>query len=269
MRGDLRDEPQSTEAAMSMSDRDGTAEMAGTATLRTSTLLLSLIAIPVGALVVACGFALMAILILVAHDGRDGASDLLMQLQFDLPLRARLSAATISALYVGLFVTTLGAAYLARRRHWRPMLALVPWHPAGWEMVAIPLVTLVYAAAATFSMTSLAHHKVIVDGPTDYVLVGTIVANLVLLAPVAEELLFRGWLYTALRARLGFIWSFTITAALFAAMHWDANHRHMLLVLPLAVALGVLREVTGSIKPTILLHAVYNLIIIAITLAQT
>ena len=258
-----------SEQATSSTDFDKTFERAGVAPLRPPALILSLIAIPVGALFVACGLAVAAILILVARVGREGASDMLLQIQYDLPLRTRLSAATISALYVGLTVTTLGAAYLTGRQRWRALVAMSPWWPSGWGIVAIPLVTLAYAAAATFTMARLTQHRVIVDGPTDYVLAGTIVANLALLAPVAEELLFRGWLYTALRARFRFIWSFLATAALFAAMHWDANHRHMLLVLPLAAALGLLRETTGSIKPTVLLHAVYNLVIIAITLVET
>ena len=269
MRSDRRDDNLIVRPIPGSIGSDETFGTAGATPLRPSALVLSLIAIPIGALVVACGFAVLAVLILVARVGREGASDVLLQIQFDLPLRTRLSAATISALYVGATVTTLGAAYLAGRRRWRTLVAMSPWRPAGWDIVAIPLITLAYAVAATFTMVRMTQHRVIVDGPTDYVLTGIIVANLALLAPIAEELLFRGWLYTALRARLRFRWSFLITAALFAAMHWDANHRHMVLVLPLAVALGVLRETTGSIKPTVLLHAVYNLVIIAITLAET
>jgi len=40
----------------------------------------------------------------------------------------------------------------------------------------------------------------------------------------------------------------------------------MILVLPLAFTLGLIREQAGSIKPTIALHAAYNLTIIAVTL---
>jgi len=102
------------------------------------------------------------------------------------------------------------------------------------------------------------------DGPTDKTLVGLIMLNLVVLAPLAEELFFRGWLFTALRLRFGFIPVLLVVSALFAAFHWD--RRHMILVLPLAFALGLIREQAGSIKPTIALHAAYNLTIIAVTL---
>ena len=103
-------------------------------------------------------------------------------------------------------------------------------------------------------------------GPTDFLLLGTLTTNLVILAPLAEELVFRGWLYTALRARWRFLPSFLLTAAAFTAIHYD-NHRHVLRVLPLALAVGLLRELTGSIRPTIALHAAYNFLIVAITLA--
>ena len=269
MRSDWRDEHQTEPTKPASVDVGGTVAAADALALRPPALVLSLVAILIGALLVACGIAIVAIVILVARVGRDGASDALLQIQFDLPLRTRLSAATISALYLGLAATTLASAHLVGRRRWRALVALSPWRPAGWDIVAIPAVTLAYAVGATFAMARLKSHTVVVDGPTDYLLAGTIVTNLALLAPIAEELLFRGWLYTALRARFRFIWSFLTTAALFAAMHWDANHRHMLLVLPLAAALGLLRETTGSIKPTVILHSVYNLVIIVITLAET
>jgi membrane protease YdiL (CAAX protease family) len=134
--------------------------------------------------------------------------------------------------------------------------------------VGIFLLTIAYAATATLTMTLLQDHRVVVSGPTDIALLATISANLVILAPCAEELFFRGWLYTALRYRLSFWPSYLLTATLFAAIHWDPNHRRIFLVLPLALALGLLREITGSIKPTIALHGLYNLIIVAITLLE-
>jgi membrane protease YdiL (CAAX protease family) len=91
-------------------------------------------------------------------------------------------------------------------------------------------------------------------------------ANLVIFAPAVEELFFRGWLYTGLRRRFGFGTTLFATALLFAAFHWEP--RRMILVLPLAFALGFIREQTGSIAPTIALHAFYNLVIVVIALAM-
>ena len=201
-------------------------------------LLASLVAIAAGALFVVCLIAVVAVLIVAAQVGSDGTADLLQRLQFDLPLRTRLGAATISALYFGLAVATLAAARLAGGRHWRSLVAIMPLRRMRLRTAAIPALTLAYAVGASFVLSNLRHRQIVTDGPTDYVLAGTIIGNLGLLAPVAEELLFRGWLYTALRARWGVAPGFVITAILFAAMHWDANHRHIVLVLPLALALG-------------------------------
>ena len=231
-------------------------------------LLVSIIAIAGGTLAVACLGAALAYAALVAEQGRAGASEFLLQLDVDIGLRARLGAAVVSLLYVGLAATTLAAARIVGKRCWRPLVALGPMI-AGRRIGIVAAVTLAYGAVATLVLEHLRARHLVNSGPTDYVLAGTIVCNLTLLAPLAEELFFRGWLYTALRSRFSVLPSYLATVALFASIHWDANHRHILFVLPLAAALGVLREATGSIKPTIALHAVYNLVIVALTLWQT
>ena len=166
-------------------------------------------------------------------------------------------------------MATIAAALWRGKSGWTDLVAFKKVRLARRRTVALFLGSLGYAALASLALERMQAHRVIIDGPTDLVLVATIVTNLVMLAPLAEELVFRGWLYTGLRARFGFWPSFLVTALAFAAIHWDPNHRRILLVLPLAVALGLLREVSGSIKPTILLHGCYNLIIIALTLAST
>ena len=118
---------------------------------------------------------------------------------------------------------------------WRSLVGVARADVFGREAVAIIGLTLAYAALATFATERLRAHRLMITGPTDFVLLGTLVANLVILAPVAEELFFRGWLYTGLRHRFAFWPSFVATAILFAAFHYDANHRRILLVLPLAV----------------------------------
>lgn len=227
--------------------------------------------IGIGALVFCCCLAVCALLVLYAQVGLDGLSDFYQELRFDIPLKTQIGAALVASLYLGVATMTLGAAVLRGRRHWTALVALTPVNDGSRLAVAISVavLALVYAAAATLAMTWGQDHHLMDGGPTDLALLGTIAANLVLLAPCAEELFFRGWLYTGLRRRLSFWPSFLLTASLFAAFHWDANHRRIFLVLPLALALGLLREVTGSIKPTIALHAVYNLIIVVITLLET
>ena len=227
------------------------------------------ILIALAAILVSCLVAAAAALALYLNQGLDGLLDLYQELRFDIPLRTLLGAGFVGVLYVGLAAATIGAAAWRGRRRWAARIAFIPARWQRPETLVIVVVTLAYAAAASLIMGVLRDHRVIVSGETDLVLLATITANLVVLAPLAEELFFRGWLYTGLRAHLPFWPSFLLTTCLFAAIHWDSSHRRILLVLPLAVALGLLREATGSIKPTILLHGAYNLIIVCITLLET
>jgi membrane protease YdiL (CAAX protease family) len=78
----------------------------------------------------------------------------------------------------------------------------------------------------------------------------------VAIAPVAEEMLFRGILYPAIK-RLGFprvaLWS---TALLFAAIH--ASLPIFLALVALAVALTLLYEYTDNLLAPIVAHAIFN-----------
>lgn len=207
--------------------------------------------------------------LLYARLGSEGVLEFYQDLRFDVPLQTQLGAAFISVVYVGVGLGTICAAALAAPRHWPRLLAIRPIGGSRLLMVALFTATLLYAVSATLALTSSQDHRITISGPTDFILLSTVTANLVLLAPIAEEIFFRGWLYTGLRQKFSFGPSYLVTAGLFAAIHWDPNHRRILLVLPLALALGLLREVTGSIKPTIALHATYNLIIVVITLLET
>ncbi len=232
-------------------------------------LLVSLVAIAAVALLL-CGLVVVIVLlILTARLGGEGRVEYLQDLRFDLPLRLRLGAGAVGVFYAGVGIATIAAALWQGRAGWTGLVALNQVRYARRRTLALFLASLGYAAVASLALDRMQTHRVIIDGPTDLLLVATIVTNLVLLAPLSEELVFRGWLYTGLRQRFGFWPSFLVTTLAFAAIHWDPNHRRILLVLPLAVALGLLREIAGSIKPTILLHGCYNLIIVALTLAST
>ena len=79
---------------------------------------------------------------------------------------------------------------------------------------------------------------------------------LVILAPIAEEVIFRGWLYGKLRARTNLVTSILITSLLFAIMHWQWNVS--VNVFALSVVLCGMREITGTIYAGILTHMLKN-----------
>jgi membrane protease YdiL (CAAX protease family) len=232
----------------------------------------SLVAIAVAAVLFCCLVAVLSTLGLFASFGTDGATDFLQQLKFDRQLRTQVGAATVSAAYVGLALATLAAAWLRGGRGWRDLVALRPMRSGrtAWrDTLGIAALTLGYIAVTTYAAEHARDRSLLVTGPTDMVLISLLVGNLVVLAPIAEELVFRGWIYTALRRSFSFWPSYLVTIALFAGIHWDASHIRIVQVLPLSAALGLMRERAGSIKPTIALHATYNLVIVAIRLAFT
>lgn len=79
---------------------------------------------------------------------------------------------------------------------------------------------------------------------------------LVVMAPLAEELLFRGYLFGRLRSYISFIPATIITSALFGLVHgqWNVG----IDVFILSIALCYLREKTQSLWPAIFLHATKN-----------
>ena len=89
----------------------------------------------------------------------------------------------------------------------------------------------------------------------------------VILAPFAEEFLFRGFMYRALRNRLKPIGAAAAIGAIFGSIHYSGPET--LEIIPLLALLGfvfcVLYERTGSLYPAIALHAVNNALAFAVT----
>lgn len=81
-------------------------------------------------------------------------------------------------------------------------------------------------------------------------------ATLVVIAPIAEEILFRGYLYGKLRKYSSIIPSIVITSVLFGAVHMQWNVG--LDTFALSVVMCCLREITGSVWAGVLLHMIKN-----------
>jgi hypothetical protein len=80
--------------------------------------------------------------------------------------------------------------------------------------------------------------------------------TLVVIAPLAEEILFRGYLYGKLKTFVPFWAAMIAVSAIFGAIHgaWDLA----IDVFALSMVLCVLRELTGSLWASILLHMTKN-----------
>lgn len=91
--------------------------------------------------------------------------------------------------------------------------------------------------------------------------------TLVVIAPVAEETLFRGYLFSKIRKRAPFWVTMILVSLMFAALHipgYDTNGHFQAQwnvavdVFSLSVVLCGLREISGSIWAGVLLHALKN-----------
>jgi hypothetical protein len=87
------------------------------------------------------------------------------------------------------------------------------------------------------------------------------------IAPVAEEFLFRGYIFTALRGWLGVWGAALLTGLLFGAIHLDPDRQVGFLV-PLAFfgfVLCIIYYRTGSLLPCIALHSLNNALAFGVT----
>jgi membrane protease YdiL (CAAX protease family) len=83
----------------------------------------------------------------------------------------------------------------------------------------------------------------------------------ILLAPLLEEMFFRGLLYPVLRRTLGMALGLLLTAAAFAAIHGEQLGNAWAPVFSIfivGVALTLVRERTGSVAASFLTHCGYN-----------
>jgi membrane protease YdiL (CAAX protease family) len=76
------------------------------------------------------------------------------------------------------------------------------------------------------------------------------------LAPIVEELVFRGLLYGWIAGRWGGTPALIVSSLAFAAAHWEPAH--IILVLPLGFLFGWLRRRTDSLLPSLFSHIVNN-----------
>ncbi len=122
----------------------------------------------------------------------------------------------------------------------------------------LPAVALINAALPRLFQVPFENPQVLALAPTGFswpALIGMIVMGGIL-APIAEEIAFRGLFFGWLRQRLGFGAAAIVSASFFAVLHG------VVLLIPALMAVGLalawIAERSGSIWPAIVTHGVFN-----------
>lgn len=171
-----------------------------------------------------------------------------------------------AVMYCVLLAILLGAPWLiGRHRVSRRVLGLV-WLPT-WRDIGLAVVGMVLYSIATvivvLAITALLPwfnmqeaQNIGIETPHGYEVWLTFLL-LVVVAPIVEEVIFRGYLYGKLREKGVPIWLVVIVvSALFGAAHLQWNVAIVVGLMSVFMCLG--REITGSIWTGILMHMMKN-----------
>lgn len=94
----------------------------------------------------------------------------------------------------------------------------------------------------------------------------------VVLAPIGEEMFFRGLFFPVLRRRLAAWPAITLSGAVFAGIHFqstlDAYAVTAVIVLPVGMTLAWLRERRATLWVPIVAHSVYNLVQVVVLVVK-
>lgn len=139
---------------------------------------------------------------------------------------------------------------------WRnPSLGRVLGYAAGGMILSIA----VQLAPAIFPDRSDFPLRQFFTSPATACAVG---AFAVLVAPLMEEMIFRGVLYSIFEDQVGRVFAIVSTAVLFAGLHipeYRGAWNHLFLLLIVGLVFSLARGLTGSLVPSVILHTAYNL----------
>lgn len=149
------------------------------------------------------------------------------------------------------------------RAEFLPLRRLRPDVLIGWT-----LIVLVLSYAISAMLVYLAGRETLPDFVADVVAADApwlMLMGVVLMAPLAEELLFRGFLISGLRKSfLGDYGAILLSALLWTMIHVQYEFIYLIGLFALGVLLGLSRIATNSVWPALIAHALNNAIAMAI-----
>lgn len=143
------------------------------------------------------------------------------------------------------------------------------WHSLGWLPMRIPFSIVICAgmgAGIAVAVLSWAIHTPETPTPLTDLMKSRPALILmavfgVTMAPICEELAFRGFLQPLLSRTFGRAPGIVLAAIPFGLLHFQEygnSWRHVVLICLAGASFGVMKNVTGSTKAAALMHAAYN-----------
>jgi membrane protease YdiL (CAAX protease family) len=130
----------------------------------------------------------------------------------------------------------------------------------------LPLViTLVFLTAAYSALINFAIHSVRPEVAAQFVarsawLQVPFLFSAVFLAPIAEELFFRGWLWNALKQHWNGLLTASVVSGLWLAVHLEQGMPAVIGLIPVAVLIAFARHFGKSVRASIAVHMAMNLV---------
>jgi len=175
-------------------------------------------------------------------------------------------------LLYGFLLGTL--AFIFHRYYGRPFWQSLRWSPVevSGPFVATCGVLVAFAVMAASVLMRTpdieSPMKALLSDPASVLMVAVIGTTL---APVCEEIVFRGFLQPLLVRSLGAALGILVAAAVFGLMHlqeYGYSWRHGLLITMAGAGFGWMRQRTGSTKAAALMHATYNCVFFLLLAVQ-
>jgi membrane protease YdiL (CAAX protease family) len=172
-------------------------------------------------------------------------------------------AMTLQALGYALWFAGLWALLKLRydQPFWRSMGWRVPWPRMGVTLLLGPVLVLVVVALGGMMRTPVVDNSIqqLLRDRWSVVLVGVFAVTA---GPLAEELMFRGFLQPVAMRSLGAWAGVALASAPFALLHgpqYQWSWQHIALLFLASCTFGVVRWRTNSTAASTLVHASYNL----------